>query len=72
MVLNNQIDDKFMKYYIKKYLLHDLIDCDNETNNYKLKYIDQNVNMGELDNTHIMIIKNNEITIVDNNHNKNE
>jgi hypothetical protein len=72
MVLNNEIDEKFMKYYIKKYLSHDLIDYDNETNNYKLKYIDQNVNMGELNNTHIMIIKNNEITIVDNFDNKNE
>lgn len=65
LIKNNELDKHFINYYLKKYLPHenvsknkDLHDCD-----YSIKYIDHNVNIGELDKTHIIVIKEKDVII---------
>lgn len=65
LIKNNELDKNFIHYYLKKYLPHEntsknnnLHDCD-----YSIKYIDHNVNIGELDKTHIIVIKEKDVII---------
>jgi hypothetical protein len=55
LIANNKLDKQFILYYLKKYV------CNKSEylSDYIIKYIDHNVNMGEIDNTHIIIINKN-------------
>jgi len=59
LIANNKLDERFVMYYLKKYV------CNKSEymNDYIIKYIDHNVNMGEIDNTHIIIINENNLLI---------
>jgi hypothetical protein len=65
MVVNNQIDEKFIKYYIKKYLHPETKGYEDnlEINDYILKYIDHNVNINEVDKNHIIVVKQKDVCI---------
>lgn len=62
LIVNNMLDEKFIKYYLKKYLCHEIEGYD-ETHfdDYTLKYIDHNINMCEVDKTQTILITSSDV-----------